>query len=307
MSTPENQLFELDTPPRIVLRAVSVGVFELTPTGWRSASRLSARIQQHACRVTEEEVRRRCRQLLYVHDMPSTRQLPKFNRMRFGWRELAYRIWDWIEPPLPYRTPFTFQAGASDTAKVAFLEAVSTHLDLKTPSGLVEQARIGYERQEARVQAIEARSGAFEGYATAVAGLVAVGAALLTGRGSPRPSEGWSGLFLLSLLLTAVWCLVLSGFRGYQAAVKRIDWPRPFESSEIIGRARVGGGDAAVTRDELAALLLAERRGGFLADWKLERLKQASRWFALALIALLLAALFLLATTPVQVPPDVSP
>jgi hypothetical protein len=307
MSTPGRyEFFELNTPHRIVLKAPFAGVFELTPNGWRPASRLSARIRQHARRMTEEEVRRRCRQLLYCRDMPHTGQLPETNRMRSELRGLPHRIWDWVEPPLPYRAPVTCQAGTSDTAKIAFLEAVSASLDLNTLSHLVERARIGYERQEVRVQAIEARSGAFEGYATAVAGLVAVGAALLTGRGSPRPSEGWSGYFLLVLLMAAVWCLVVSGFRAYQAAVKRIDWPRPFESAEIISRARGGDGDAAVIRDELAALLLAEQRGDFLADWKLERLKQASRWFALALIALLVAALFLLATTPLQAPPNAS-
>jgi hypothetical protein len=299
-STPERfGLFELDTPPRIVLRSPGAGVFELTPNGWRPAAWLAARIGEHPREITKQELRRRCRQLLYQDQMPD-QGLPQSSRMRSALLKVPLTIWDWAMPPLPYRAPVICKAGASDTAKAAFVEAVADAPDQTLPSRQVERARAGYERQETRVQAIEARSGAFEGYATAVAGLVAIGAALLSATGSTRPSSGWSGYLLLLLLLAAAWCLLVSGFRAYQAAVKRIDWPRPFESYQIIGRARFGGGDAAIALDELAALLLAEERGNFLANWKLERLKQASRFFALALIALLVAALFLLATKPVQ-------
>ena len=156
---------------------------------------------------------------------------------------------------------------------------------------LLHQARTGYQRQEVRLDGIETRAGAYEGYATATAGLLAIGAAVLSG-GKGLQFVGALDYAFAALLLAAAWCLVLSGFRGWQAAFKRIDWFRPYESHHIVERARERDASSA-DLGELAALLVAEHRGFLIEDWKLERLKQASRFFALALVAVLLAALLL--------------
>jgi hypothetical protein len=99
---------------------------------------------------------------------------------------------------------------------------------------------------------------------------------------------------LLLLLGLAVWCLVVSGFRAYQAVVKPIDWPRPYDANEIVRRASTPPDQGGDLVDELTALLVAEQRGTLLAAWKSERSRQEGRFFALALIALLVAALFIL-------------
>jgi hypothetical protein len=98
---------------------------------------------------------------------------------------------------------------------------------------------------------------------------------------------------LAALLLSAVWCLVVAGFRGWQAAFKRIDRAYPYKTQRLFPRLTETNIRAA-RRTELVALLVAEHRDSLLEDWKLDRLKQSSRFFALALIAVLLAALLLL-------------
>jgi hypothetical protein len=92
-----------------------------------------------------------------------------------------------------------------------------------------------------------------------------------------------------------VYCLIVSGFRAYQVSAKRFDWSRPNECWQIVERAERGAANRlAPQRSLLAALLMAADRGQLLAEYKMERVKQCSRFFAFALICVILAALVLL-------------
>ena len=134
----------------------------------------------------------------------------------------------------------------------------------------------------------------FEAYAGAAAGVAAIGAALLAG----DHGSGFGGRrdYTLAIALAlAVYCLVMSGFRAYQVSAKRFDWSRPNECRHIIERASRGTADPGATqRNLLVALLIAADRGQMLAEYKTERFKQCSRFFAFALICVILSALILL-------------
>ena len=198
----------------------------------------------------------------------------------------------WVLPPLPYGAPFRFDRHAYDEAQAAFEEELSdpTNGAPVDPVAMLERAKDGHRSQEVWLQNIEARASAFGSYASAVAGLVGVGAAILSGRDRSLPDS--LQIVLVALLVSAMWCLVVSGFRAWQASYKRIDRVRPHDSCRLASDRYGNASDC--DRAELAALLVAEHRGCVLEDWKLDRLKQSSRFFALALIALLAAALLLI-------------
>ena len=198
----------------------------------------------------------------------------------------------WVLPPLPYGAPFRFDRHAYDKAHAAFGEELSdpTNGAPVDPAVIIERAKEGHRSQEVWLQNIEARASAFGSYASAVAGLVGVGAAILSGRDRSLPDS--LELVLVALLVSAMWCLIVSGFRGWQASYKRIDRVRPHDSWRVASDRYATASD--YQRAELAALLVAEHRGSILEDWKLDRLKQSSRFFSLALIALLAAALLLI-------------
>lgn len=153
--------------------------------------------------------------------------------------------------------------------------------------------RYGHRSQEIWLQSIEARASAFGSYASAVAGIVGVGAAIRSGRDRslPDPLE----IVLVALLVSAMW---VSSSRasegGKQATSASIECARTTRGDWL--RTERYGNTSDCQRAELAALLVAEHRGSVLEDWKLDRLKQSSRFFALALIALLAAALLLILT-----------
>jgi hypothetical protein len=165
-------------------------------------------------------------------------------------------------------------------------------MDVQTRDELLRQAGDSYRMQESRVAAIESRSAAFEGYAAAAAGIAAVGAALLSGA-SPGRFGSLRDYALAASLLAALVCLVLSGIRAYQATAKRFDWPCPNEVTEIVARAHAAPQPDAARLQLLTSLLVAATRGEILADWKLDRFKQATRYFSYALIFVIAAAILL--------------
>jgi hypothetical protein len=283
------RFYELQRPPR-VLREAGGQVDELTVTGWRPAPWLRCSIPPRRCAtpwkrrlvaradcVEASEFERRCRRRMVT---PGMREDAKATPMARWWL-----VHDWVAAPLPYAAPRLVEAEQRQDGEAAFAEAVRETTGAARDE-LLEQARDGYRALEARVAAIEARAATFEGYAAAVAGLGAVGAALL---GADEDFSGFADWVVATALGVALICIVLSGYRAFQAAARRHDWPRPYEPEPTLARA---GEPADDDRKILliAALLLAIARGELLADWKLERFKQASRYFSLGLAAVLVAA-----------------
>ncbi len=205
-------------------------------------------------------------------------------------------------PPLPYGAPWYFSVTQYDNAVVAYTRDYPLpELGQQVSQDLVDQAREGYERQESRVAEIENRASGYDGYAAAAAALAALGATLL---GSDHTSAfgGVRQPLLVALLLLATACLILSGFRAWQAAAKPFDWLRPHDPSLVRLRFGADTRDPVVPRDQVTAqkhllvsLLIAAERGQLLAEWKRARFRQASRAFSLALIFVILAAVILVA------------
>jgi hypothetical protein len=306
---PVTTFYELAKPPRVV-RDADGDVDELTARGWRKAPWLRRATSAHALHdgtvhgtpawraetpevtsgqvVDESALRRRCLQRLNgteLHD-PARRE----------WRVSAWRrrLREWLAPPLPYGAPVSVGQHAQAAAKRAYGESLSPDLTDEIREELLRQASDGYRTQETRVAAIEAKAGAFEGYAAAAAGVAAIGAALLGGNGDDA-LEGLRAYALVGAVALALLCLIISGTRAYQAAAKRFDWARPNESGQILVRRAVGGGDWRRVKSELlTSILVAASRGELLMEWKLDRFKQASRYFSFALIWVIVAALLLL-------------
>jgi hypothetical protein len=285
--------FEIEDYPRRLVRKDPGGVVaEMVDGEWRLAPWRKSAQKSGAIPQPEKVVGLRCRQRLtcVALDAPtkawvgrrSVHPGPRVNAV--AGRALR-GVAMWVLPPLPYGAPFRFDGHVYCKAQAAFEEELRDPKDGEAvdPVAIIERATDGHRSQEMWLQNIEARASAFGSYASAVAGLVAVGAAILSGRDSPLPHH---------LLVSAMWCLVVSGFRGWQASYKRIDRVRPHDSSRLASKRYVSASDRQ--RAELAALLVAEHRGSVLEDWKLDRLKQSSRFFALALIALLAVGLLLI-------------
>lgn len=297
-----SKFFELDSPhPRRVVRQEHGDVLELTAEGWRYAPWLAPCVEGAAAETDLVELQLRCRQRLNCRDLHE-QEIPAWDlghsthpTLRSAGARLR-RLKTWVLPPLPYGAPARFDRRAYEDAEEAVKERLNRRLEDTSldVSILKQQAQSGHESQEARLLSIEMRATAFESYATATAGLVAIGAAVLSGS---RPLELPIVLDLgfALLLFSAMYCLVASGFRAWQAGFKRIDRARPHDSQQALRRATEG--DEAAQRAELCGLLVAEHRGFLLEDWKLERLKHCATFFALALIAVLLTALFLLFST----------
>ena len=211
-------------------------------------------------------------------------------------------------PPLPYGAPWYFSASQYEEGIRAYCR--DSHFpdsDEYESHELLSQAREGYDRQESRVAEIENRASGYDGYAAAAAALAALGATLL-GSDKTKAFGSVGQPLLIALLVAAAACLILSGFRAWQAAAKRYDWMRPNEPSVVWRRFATDAPDPPRPdpppsdppaprpgpRDHLlVSLLIAAERGQLLADWKRARFRQGSRAFSLALIFVILAAIIL--------------
>jgi len=271
-------------------------VQRLTPKGWREAPWLNPHAGDRWVKIDEsKQVRRKSLQRLNFTIAEADEE-----RTSSRTRTSAERLTDWLLPPLPYGAPWYFSVAQYDKAIVDYCQDyLPPGLDQDESHELLDQARKGYERQESRVAEIENRASGYDGYAAAAAALAALGATLL---GSDRASAFGDVRqpLLLSLLVAATACLIMSGFRAWQAAAKPFDWMRPHEPSLVRLRFGADARDPPIPRDQvtpqshlLVSLLIAAERGQLLADWKRARFRQASRAFSLALIFVILAAIIL--------------
>ena len=285
MSVSGARFYELVKPQRVV-GAFGSGLHELTSRGWRRAPWWWWAVRIGRIEDDENGLKLRCLQRLNVTTLRAD-PLPE------SWVLTATRfVWQWVAPPLPFGAPTRFDAALKDDAAAKCADSISSKLSNDELEDLIHEASAGYRAHEARIAAVEARAGAFEGYAAAAAGIAAVGAALLSG--DRKTFGGESDYALIAALVVAVFCLILSGVRAYQAAAKRFSWLEPNDADRILRRAVDAADDRRRARlCQLAALLIASTRADLLADWKLDRSKQATRYFSFALIWVIVSAVLL--------------
>jgi hypothetical protein len=270
------EYFTIANPPRVVRRADDGSVSELTPSGWRPAPWLQKRVAGRKP-LDPEQLERRCRQRM--NDTP----LDADAEPSSAWAERGRRLRQWFVPPLEYGAPRHLRTESrQDAGEAAYDEQLPSQLTDELRVELLEQARDGYERQGDRVESIERRAGLYQGGASISGGLVLTGTSLVTGKdGMPDGVLRW--IVIVGLAIIAVF-LLLSGWRAHQASVRTFAWARPNIRRKILNRAAQSE-VAQAQRSLLTALLLAQDRGQIIADWKLARLKQASRYFTIAVLA----------------------
>jgi hypothetical protein len=278
--------YELVTPPQRAMRNVGESVEQLTSLGWKRTGRRT--VPKGCVEVEESVLRQRCLQRL--NDTPLRADV--LPRPRAGAAPIG-SVREWIAPPLPYGAPVMLNPATEETASQALADSLKLDFSEAVLADLVQQSRDGFRGQEARVAAVEGRAGAFEGYAAAAAGIAAVGAALLS-RGDTKTFGDPRDYALVAALVAALSCLILSGIRAYQAAAKRFDWLEPNDPEHVFARAHEAPQNGhEIYRLTLTSLLIATTRAQLLADWKLDRFKQASRYFSFALIWVIAAAVLL--------------
>ena len=198
---------------------------------------------------------------------------------------------EWLQPPLADGAPSSFTRDQHQKARRAYEEALPAEFAPELLEELTDEAKDGLQRQLDRVHGIEQRASLYQGGAVITGGLVLTGSGLVAGDEALDAYLRWPalvGLVLLSL------CLLISGWRAYQASVSIFDWSRPTTRWQLLERANSNDATNA-RRHLLAALMLGQDREALIGDWKLLRLKQASHYFAGAVFASLFVSVLFVA------------
>lgn len=154
----------------------------------------------------------------------------------------------------------------------------------------IEQAQIGFEREEARVDGVQQRATFFLGATGLTTSLVVVNGGLLYGSNPISPNGARIAVGIM-LLLAAV-LLFIAGMAALDATTVTFDRVLPNSVRQIRQRLALSGDEAR--RDLLAALLMAARRAEVVGDWKLQKLMRARLAFGLAVVLVLIAGLVVL-------------
>jgi hypothetical protein len=283
------QLFKLTSFKKYVRRRPSGQIDELTEKGWRPAPHMAAHVKDMKPVSEVDEEQARMRQLLIDTAIDDPARTLSAGQLR---RE---RLKEWMVPPLQYGAPrFSGQTSRRNAAESSYGDELPPLRDAAVRAALIEQARDGYERQGNRVEGTERRAGLYQGSAAISGGLVITGTGLISGKdavsGGPLLGAVAAALIVVSVLL------LISGARAHQAAVRTFGWARPNIRRKVIDRAKLGE-LADVEQSLLCALLLAQDRGQVIAEWKVERLKQATRYFIGAVLASVVLSVVLVVST----------
>ena len=149
----------------------------------------------------------------------------------------------------------------------------------------IEQARLGYEREEARIDGIQQRATFFLGATGLTTSLVLVNGGLLYGSDALSPDVVRKLVGILLLLAASL--LFIAGMAALDATTITFDRLLPDSTRQIMRR--IGLGEEEARRDLLAALLLGARRAEVVGDWKLSKLMRARLMFGLAVMVVLIA------------------
>jgi hypothetical protein len=182
--------------------------------------------------------------------------------------------------------PRLIRRGLQREAQRARRELLPEGLAAERLEDLVDQARRGYEREEARIDNIQQRATFFLGATGLTTSLVLVNGSLIYGKEAlplvPRIVAG-------SILILAAIALVLAGLAALDATTISFDRALPNSAWQIGERMRMDLEDAR--RDHLSALLLAAQRAESIGDWKLRQLKAARLFFGLAVALVVLVSM----------------
>jgi hypothetical protein len=198
------------------------------------------------------------------------------------------RLWLRLNPPLKGGASRRLAKGSAERSRKAYAEL----LEGVTGPELAEvrdQALLGYEQQRQRGAATEQRANFFLAASGLTTSLVLANASLLLGASKlGSPSRQLAALALGA----ASACAIAAGLRAMQAMMISFFHAPPNGVDRIFDR-RTAQGDS-LTRLYVGALLVAQARAGAIGDWKVNRLRDARRWFVGAIVGVVLLTSFVL-------------
>jgi hypothetical protein len=211
-----------------------------------------------------------CHKFEYLITNPKARVIPW---RRSGARLRRSSLWRWLIPPLDGGAPRYFDDEVAREARSYYEQFVATS-ELGDLTELKEQALLGLGQQQDRCAVAEQRASFFLTAAGLTTSLVVANAGLLLGAG--KLQSPWLQCAAAALAIASI-CSVMAGFRAIQGTSYTFSRAAPNAEERIFERSKLSG--SAQVKAYVASLLVAARREGEVATWKVERLKAARRWF----------------------------
>jgi hypothetical protein len=189
----------------------------------------------------------------------------------------------WIlSPPLPMGAPRRLVRSRSTRAEKVFREELGDHASDR----VLQQAIAGWERSRERHNGIESRSQAFLQAAGLTTTLVLANSALLRGQDRVQGAAAW---IVIATLVLASATLLVAGVYGLFGSMFAFGRVAPNDVLRVLARAKEPDEELAL-QQQVAAVLLAQRRTSHVADWKLARLKRAMWWLLAGVLLLAIAS-----------------
>ena len=244
--------------------------------------------------LSENELRFHVRRYL-TEDLMSPRvhywQHP-FRRLRLS------AVGRWALPALKGGAARKIDKNSADRARDSYTKSLGMAGEVDR-TGLKEQAEAGLEQQQQRGSGAEQKANFFLGAAGLTTSLVLANAGLLVG--TDKLHDPWRIWAAAALILASI-CALISGVRALQAAMATFSRTPPNSVGRLLGRMKTDKDE--FQRCHIAALLVAQGRAGTVADWKIERMSAARRWFAGVVAGVILLTGFVLANAFDDDPPN---
>jgi hypothetical protein len=198
------------------------------------------------------------------------------------------RFWLRLNPPLKGGASRRLAEGTAERSRKAYSELLEDVAGVELAE-LKEQALLGYEQQRQRGAGTEQRANFFLAASGLTTSLVLANASLLLG--ASKLNSPLRELAALALGAASA-CAIAAGLRAMQAMMISFFRAPPNGVDRVFDR-RAARGDS-LTRLYVAALLVAQGRAGAIGDWKVNRLRDARRWFVGAILGVVLLTSFVL-------------
>jgi uncharacterized membrane protein len=162
-------------------------------------------------------------------------------------------------------------------------------MSAEVAQALLDEAQGVANRRAERVDQAEQKATTLLGTVAIAAGLVAAGAGFVLDPNKVT-DESWRRVLMLAIVALLV-CLLVCGYVASRALIKVFKWSRP-QTREALTRAH--GADAAtVTLARAVDLLFRAGQNLYVADFKVDQIRVAWRWYRLAIAFLIVLALLL--------------
>lgn len=210
-------------------------------------------------------------------------------------------VWRFFEPALKGGAEKRLRRNTAERSRTAYAEMMRDAPSAVLPE-LRDQALLGYEHQRGRIASAEQRATFFLGAAGLTTSLVLANAGLLLG--TNKLDSPWRHFAAISLLVASV-CAIAAGLRALQATMVTFIRTPPNGVPRIVDRRRAT--EDRLLRAYIAALLVGQHRLSVIADWKIARMKGATRWFVGAIVSVVVLTVFVLADVAATEPDDPDP